>query len=128
MTTPPIDVRPGKEDQEVEDAILKIGCATYVNKMVYADAVVKIAEEFAEDGRVGCVDVWRALVNYGLRKEGKEEVARHVPLDEELVMEMRLPGSGLPKAKMFGRDVLVDGLHFGAVVSGLKVLYWMICD
>ena len=121
ITPPPIDVTPPRDPNEpIKEARTRVGYMTWVNKMKYADAVLKLEEEFVQarlEDRVGCVDVWRAVVNFGMKREGKEPIEPHVQLNEDLVVEKKLTGCGLPGTKKFPDKTFVDGLHFDELVS-----------
>jgi hypothetical protein len=126
MTPPPIDVPPPPNPNEpIEKAKTRVGYMTWINKMKYADAVLTLEEEFVQarlEDQVGCVDIWRALINFGLQNEGREKIEPHVQLTEELVLGKRPTGCGLPGTKKFPDRVFIDGLHFDELVSLLNVV------
>ncbi|KAH0566325.1 hypothetical protein GP486_000261 [Trichoglossum hirsutum] len=118
ITPPPIDIMPLSEGElggELDIPVVRQqltsqdlddpGYRTYLNKKMYAEKVMEIARSY--DGSGGLVvglDFWTAMINYG-RAMGKE---KGISDDDE-----RLPGSGLPGAVHFGREVFLDGLHLG---------------
>jgi isoamyl acetate esterase len=123
ITPPPINVPPPRDPNEpIDEAKKRLGYLTWINKMKYADAVLKLEEEFVLAGledQVGCVDVWRALVNFGLKHEGRETIEPHVQLTEDLVVSKKPTSCGLPGSPRFPDGVFIDGLHFDELVSCL---------
>jgi hypothetical protein len=120
MTPPPINCSPPQDPEEdIDTSKAHIRYITWVNKMRYADAVVKLGEEYVQKGmqdRVGCLDMWRALVDWALNMEGRRPLEGDEQVTECVVEERRLPGCGLPRAKKFPDGVFTDGLHFGGLV------------
>jgi isoamyl acetate esterase len=120
LTPPPINCSPAPGEESVEEARERMGPRTWVNKMRYADAIVKLVGEYGKNGmadRVGCVDVWRGLVNWALNLEGREPLKEDDELTRELVEKKLPPGCGLPGMKRFPDGTFTDGLHFGTLVS-----------
>ncbi|KAH0545533.1 hypothetical protein FGG08_000364 [Glutinoglossum americanum] len=112
ITPPPIDILPSTEDEVDIPALHKqpshepfdIGYQTWLNKKKYAEKVMEIAKSYeGHAGTVAGLDFWTAMINYG-RVVGKENGT----VDDE-----KPPGSGLPGAVYFGREVFLDGLHLG---------------
>ncbi|OAL54308.1 SGNH hydrolase [Pyrenochaeta sp. DS3sAY3a] len=87
---------------------------TYMAKKAYAEAVMRIAGEYEETGRVGGFDLWRAIFEAGVERDGDGDEG--VERDEEV-----LPGSGLVGAKEFAKGWFTDGLHLD--VKGYRVLF-----
>jgi isoamyl acetate esterase len=109
------------ERQFEEECRERMGFRTWLNKLKYAEAVVRLADSFQEagsagEGRVAVVDFWRALTNFGLSKERRAELG-----EGEVNTEVngKWPGSGLPGAKEFEKGVFTDMLHLGEKVSWL---------
>jgi hypothetical protein len=110
----------GDEDDDAEVAKFEDECKeswgfkAWLAKKEYADRVIEIAGTYQED-RVAAVDFWRALTDYELVKEGRDELP---PGPVDVSVNGKWPGSGLPGAEEFGRDVfLPDRLHLGEFVS-----------
>lgn len=102
----------------VRQAQRELGPRVYARKMAYAAAALDVAAELA-DPRVAACDVWRAVVQRGLRAAGRAELpAGEFCLDRpwESMVERRLPGAGLPLAEEFPDGMFVDRLHFGSLV------------
>lgn len=81
---------------------------TYMSKKRYAEGMVRIADEYAETGRVVGLNYWWEMVRALYEEEGGE-------YDEKLP-----PGSGLLGARSFGKGWFTDGLHLD--VKGYAVL------
>ncbi|KAF2201240.1 SGNH hydrolase [Delitschia confertaspora ATCC 74209] len=83
-----------------------IGYRTYMNKKRYADKVMEIAEFYKSTGRVVGLDYFKALINAGLKDQGR---------DGEIVEEKydvnKLPGCGLSSTMAFREGYFTDGLH-----------------
>jgi len=96
-----------------------MGFRTWRDKLLYAESVVRFAASYAAAGeeRVGVCDFWRALTNFGLLREGRGEL---IDGEVDTQTNLRLPGSGLPGAKEFGKGVFTDRLHLGEM--GYRVL------
>ncbi|KZF23114.1 SGNH hydrolase [Xylona heveae TC161] len=123
ITPPPVNVRTPllseTSDLEEETRLARQGRGyrTYVSKKRFADKIKEIAASYEKNDRVACLDLWDALMQYG-RENGKSD--GFTPLDgakdddkEKDDDDEKTPGSGLPGAKEFSKDVFVDGLHFG---------------
>lgn len=123
MTPPPIECQSARAGVLLKDAREKIGYLTYVNKMKYAQAIVKLAEEYGEKDeskdRIVLVDMWRGLVEYALQEEGRVDFKLPETLEEKDVADLLLPGCGLPGAKRFHNEIFQDGLHFDGFVSNM---------
>jgi hypothetical protein len=128
ITPPPINIRePRCEDPSDDDADDDAGMSKFENdcreswgfqawlaKKEYADRLIEIAGTYQED-RVAAVDFWRALTDYALVKEGRDELP---PGLVDASLNGKWPGSGLPGAKEFEIDVFrPDRLHLGEFVS-----------
>jgi hypothetical protein len=117
ITTPPINFRPSQTEDDYEDPYF----TTYVQKMLYSEALVKAPKEFEGD-RVQVLNIWRVLVNTALDASGKAELKADLKLDSDLVAEEKLPGCGLQGSEKFPEGFFVDGLHFDDLV-GSDVLF-----
>jgi len=123
ITPPPMDIPPPAMD-EVEIPVVtessKQGACgggitqLYMNKKKYAEKVMEIARSYegANNSMVAGLDFWTAMINFGRAKEKEKG-------DVEVNQE-NLPGSGLPGAWHFGKQVFTDGLHLGPL--GYEVL------
>jgi hypothetical protein len=127
MTPPPINasmlVSLETKDEEARQqmlTVIKTGIAwrVWVRKMEYSSACMKLAAEYGKQGenRVVGLDVFRAMVNYGLQSEGKEIIPYNEPLTEDLAEEKLIPGCSLPGAKLLPDGTFSDGLHLDAEV------------
>jgi hypothetical protein len=126
ITPPPINVReaiPGNiklKCETIEKSLTQLefecreslGFKTWVSKLQYAEAIVRLANEFRENGeaRVAVVDFWRAIMNYGLGQEGRGNLEEG---EIDTSGSGKWPGCGLPEAKEFGNGVFTDRLHLG---------------
>lgn len=124
ISTPPVDVpRPAGDDSLLEDqsaaailrsvAVAGSGHKTWESKRQFAQKIVQIGKEFEEKTNlVAVLDFWTVITTFACHAEGKskDEVFDELDLDE------RLPGSGMPGAKEFGSSFFTDRLHFGKSV------------
>jgi hypothetical protein len=128
ITPPPIDIISDYDEGEDEDDYHPFkslaeklsaekeyrGYKTYVSKKRYAEKVMEIAKSYEkETNLVTGLDLFTAFLEYG-EKHGKGGLGKDAHPDEAKDL---LPGCGLTGAKYFGREVFVDGLHFGPEVS-----------
>jgi len=112
ISTPPINIpdpHPDDSDTDGEDAKESRSYRTYMSKKRYAEKIMEIAKSYEETDRVVGVDLWRALIDAGLRDQDRLG-------DEDAYNEERLPGCGLKWAKAFRPMYFTDGLHFGPLV------------
>jgi len=121
ITPPPIDRAVPRGDSFEGRTVTKalrqsntkdIGYLTYKSKKTYAEKVMEIANSYEEKTQlVAGLDLWKAFIKFGRNRSTEEGPGSSPENNDE-----PLPGSGLPGAQEFGRDVFVDGLHFGPVV------------
>jgi nitrogen fixation protein len=110
--TPPVSA--GKvSDDAVAIAKAGLGFRNYMMKKAYSAAMVQVAREYEETGRVLGLDGWRVMVDAALAVQGR----RRGDGEEEEDGEERLPGCGVPGAEGFPQGWFRDGLHPGSEVS-----------
>ncbi|PVH96020.1 SGNH hydrolase [Periconia macrospinosa] len=138
ITPPPINVPDPEDEPYDEDEDLGMGplmqaalararpepkeeraYRTYMSKKRYADAIMRISKAFDAERVVG-LDYWKALVDAGLKDQGRSGG------DEDAYDEDKLPGCGLHTAKQFREGYFTDGLHLG--VLGYQVLNESLMD
>ncbi|KAG5290937.1 hypothetical protein I7I50_00840 [Histoplasma capsulatum G186AR] len=120
ITPPPVDVPSSEMDSaddlpevaEVMQSMAKLsrGHKTWASKRLFAEKIVDIGREFErQTERVAVLDFWTAMTKAKCNELGFTDEEFH-----DLDTRDMLPGSGLPGAKMFGKEFLIDGLHFGS--------------
>ncbi|KAK2766937.1 hypothetical protein FQN54_006252 [Arachnomyces sp. PD_36] len=129
ITPPPINVHaPEKSEVEIPSVagVLESvarngkGHQSWLSKRIYAERVLKIAQEYeSKTDLVTVLDFWKAVTMAGCAEKGDtpEAAANKFRLSD---IEDQLPGSGLPGAKEFANGFFTDRLHLDCL--GYRVL------
>ncbi|KAI9756898.1 MAG: hypothetical protein M4579_003652 [Chaenotheca gracillima] len=125
ITPPPIGIKTAQINESTDPSIVQVltkqlmekrGYETYINKKVYAEKIMQIAEEYEEETTlVAGLDFWKAMIELADKRTigtGKLARGRTLTGEGEEIVKL-LPGTGLPGAEQFGDRVFLDGLHLG---------------
>ncbi|WEW60950.1 hypothetical protein PRK78_006438 [Emydomyces testavorans] len=123
ISPPPIDVTPPKELStgmldipSVAESLRSVvamgrGHRTWESKRKFAKKIVEIGHEFeAKTEQVALLDFWTIITKFACQELCPGGSA---DMFHELDLEDKLPGSGMPGSKEFGRKFFTDGLHLG---------------